>query len=114
MACCWHWQRRCGPRLKDHRHTHKGASGVESGAGDATPGSHAARVYTCRWTADGLPAAFSLLTASLPPTPRAPPRPPQDDFKRLYPTNPDHYIKICKKAYSALGKNNFKVSEKTM
>lgn len=38
----------------------------------------------------------------------------QDDFKNMTPLNPRHFILISKRCYSALAKNNMKVTEKDL
>lgn len=34
---------------------------------------------------------------------------PQEDFKPWNPIIPAHYIKVCRKAYGAMARNNWKV-----
>jgi hypothetical protein len=38
----------------------------------------------------------------------------QDDFKNMTPLNPRHFLMISKRCYSALAKNNMKVTEKDL
>jgi hypothetical protein len=38
----------------------------------------------------------------------------QDDFKNMTPLNPRHFMLISKRCYSALARNNMKVTEKDL